>query len=907
MISRLWTELLVVLALGSGIAWLCLWLHEHGIRPVRSLRRFARGMSIAGVCAVALWAAPLIQYGSGKGGGGSGATGVPPVGSGGTEMTGILPVHNGRDAHCPGERAGLPFFQCGDAPVTNADWLAFGAHMDWFTVPEGGWCFRFGTDLVERVTVLASGEIRAGLRDVSNRISVLSLPLSIVPAANWRLIPQPSLFWHSATPSNSLLLTWENALVNRDTNLPVTVQAELFPSGAAAIQYDFSGIADASILSNAAARIWRDGALSTNAIAGGGQGLPALPETLEVGFGAPQITGTNTLSDVYARIADGSSNAYYFADVAVPKGPVRIAVDGLGESTLGDYGIMVEPGVTNRLPFLIGERYRVSSETAFSHFGLVPSEGQTPESHPSATNLTDSLMEVQWPVAFALDEIAVTAEATVYALRVTPDFLGGMVRWDGDTGDPMRGAPPLRSGGGCACGCQTYGTNTVSHASSCTCGECSVSGDYAYEGHVEHFVLTFPGDGGGGDDPPGPGGDGGDDPPPDPQPSVSVSFETPVVIFEDEYENSPGVFVPRRSTTTKLTVTANGGENGGTLDIQISGGLCEVPGSDPRPTLVSTFEQIEWEAYCEATNASPHLNGAVATATFTDSVTGQEITATPATATAVKIRVTPSREAPENYSSGRHKYGVCEIVNCFQSPSSPSVVWTAIEGEFVDGTSYIDFICPLYSSSNPLRASIGNVTFTPNITVVEPQGIIATNAVNVNYGDHPNKAGYVGMQLALYVTPLDVSFDEIAVEEVPSDQGEHAGHFTNTLFSSRWSHTRGNGAGNWIQVGAAGFPNRFGVDNAAWEGVVPCFRPDGTAIAQPDSTASWSYGYMYWQNPFGWNHKETTGTMTPFGVFATGTIDEFFILPDGTMSIIKLQNTVTRMTNDCVYLNGVLQ
>ena len=139
------------------------------------------------------------------------------------------------------------------------------------------------------------------------------------------------------------------------------------------------------------------------------------------------------------------------------------------------------------------------------------------------------------------------------------------------------------------------------------------------------------------------------------------------------------------------------------------------------------------------------------------------------------------------------------------------------------------------------------------------------------------------------------------------------GHFTNACFSSRWSHTRTNGAGNWIDVGSKAkgeegtFPNRFGIDDAAWGGGVPCFRPDGTMDSQPDSNASWSYGYMYWQNPFGWNMKGTKGYTAPFREFATSTIDEFYILPDGTMSIQKLQNTVTRMTNDWVYLNGVLQ
>ena len=71
MISRLCTEALVALAAGFGIAWVCIWLHEHGIRPADAIRKHARDMSIVGLCALALWSAPLIQYGSSKTDGGT--------------------------------------------------------------------------------------------------------------------------------------------------------------------------------------------------------------------------------------------------------------------------------------------------------------------------------------------------------------------------------------------------------------------------------------------------------------------------------------------------------------------------------------------------------------------------------------------------------------------------------------------------------------------------------------------------------------------------------------------------------------------------------------------------------------------------------------------------------------------
>ena len=41
--------------------------------------------------------------------------------------------------------------------VTNTDWLAFGAHEDWFYIDEGNWCFRFGSNLCERIVVHSCG------------------------------------------------------------------------------------------------------------------------------------------------------------------------------------------------------------------------------------------------------------------------------------------------------------------------------------------------------------------------------------------------------------------------------------------------------------------------------------------------------------------------------------------------------------------------------------------------------------------------------------------------------------------------------------------------------------------------------------------------------------------------------
>ena len=64
MISTFLTKALLILASGFGIAGLCLWLHEHGVCPIKAFKRASRSLSLLGLCALALWAAPLIQYGS---------------------------------------------------------------------------------------------------------------------------------------------------------------------------------------------------------------------------------------------------------------------------------------------------------------------------------------------------------------------------------------------------------------------------------------------------------------------------------------------------------------------------------------------------------------------------------------------------------------------------------------------------------------------------------------------------------------------------------------------------------------------------------------------------------------------------------------------------------------------------
>ena len=50
-----------------------------------------------------------------------------------------------------------------------------------------------------------------------------------------------------------------------------------------------------------------------------------------------------------------------------------------------------------------------------------------------------------------------------------------------------------------------------------------------------------------------------------------ASFSKSAVIFEDRYENTPGVWVERQSTQTELHCVAHGGPNGGHVRLEIVG------------------------------------------------------------------------------------------------------------------------------------------------------------------------------------------------------------------------------------------------------------------------------------------------------------------------------------------------
>ena len=192
MLSKWLTEILVLLAVGLGIAWGYLWLHEHDIYLFRSFWKRVRKMSIIGLCAAALWAVPFVQLGGTKGGGDGGGTnnvqnvanvemlpmanfntqlGTGNIGTGNISTMATLITSTNTTRTITGDdfRRGFVMTRIGTdeafdfaAPsnaVVCADWRAFGAATDWIYVALTNWAFQVATNDVDRLRIYAFGKI----------------------------------------------------------------------------------------------------------------------------------------------------------------------------------------------------------------------------------------------------------------------------------------------------------------------------------------------------------------------------------------------------------------------------------------------------------------------------------------------------------------------------------------------------------------------------------------------------------------------------------------------------------------------------------------------------------------------------------------------------------------------------
>ena len=777
--------------------------------------------------------------------------------------------------------------------VTNERWRLRGAHDDAFRIPANGWSYPFASG----VTVLSRGEIRKDIRS-RDFPRAFEQDLSLLPVVNWQLLPDgrnESVFWHGATPSNTLLVTWWNAALGREATNPVCFQAELYTNGGFDYRYEDRTVRHV--------RVWPfdlddDGlensvdpdplvagpdAHGTNAewyntvcsnvleaVASGSTGTTGI---LPVGNGSTGTTGILPVDDdcVLSWRADVNSNAYYFVDVIAERGPAPIYFTGDRDSRLGSPVVVALAGVTNRVPLLIGVDYAVTSDTPFTVSFPID------YIHPTVSTNGVADYNVRWPLDFVFTE-SIGESNRVYTATVEPYDPGGAFTSD----PPLRGAP---------CGCVSFSGNTIVFGCSptCDCGGVCKKGILYYLLGGAAFAST--------------GGVcrcGFDDPaPPDPisydptdMPSLSITFSKQAVVFDDECEIGMYDVKPKSSTRVRISVDAYGGTRGGELVFSSMnlGKLTPVDGSVTLPPSRTLAEQEAFHTtgVYEGAEASDAEGDVSISGTFTELVTGQQISDSNSL-TVVRVEIKEVKRAPGNPYVHRRCYGIAEEVECKQFPSAPSVLWrTNGNGTFSLGITKI-FCCPLTAERCQLYAECKSAPLPIILRVIEPERI------GCDYAEFlpPTSDGRgCGMLLYLQLFPLSVSFSGLEIQEIPADLtnwqqwGSHSGYFDDYAFYQRWCHTTLWGAGVWHAV------NEFnGIEfdeSRIWTWPQP-----------------WSEGTLSWTIPYGWRLAGSTfnapvGQINPPS-YSVWTMSSNFI------EKTKHSHTIGVSANGQMYLDGSLR
>ncbi len=270
MIAKIWTGTLLFLAWMFFCAWLVLVCRENNVNPLRGFARFFKKQSKGGrivFCAFFIVTWVIASNKPNGGGNGGNLRGSLPSG----EIT-ITSTNTTRTITAEDVDRGFVMSHVGTdeafdfTPPSNAvvcdDWRAFGAATDWiyesvnWKVESGRWGTgngelgtgngEWGTGNETKLRIYSDGcvEVKGG-----PVFSPFKAVLGIVPEANWYLLTTnyqlsttnyPSQFWHFVTPSNTLQITWQNVLYGRDTNTPVSVQAEFWTDGRFTYRYDLS-------------------------------------------------------------------------------------------------------------------------------------------------------------------------------------------------------------------------------------------------------------------------------------------------------------------------------------------------------------------------------------------------------------------------------------------------------------------------------------------------------------------------------------------------------------------------------------------------------------------------------------------------------------------------------------------
>ena len=810
-----------------------------------------------------------------------------------------------------------------------------GRSADGQLLPSSLFLFPLGPHVVTSLWAHTWGKVRPQLRNASNEIFVIGAPMFARH--------DQSYLWTAATANGSVLLTWENFFLGNPYERSLTTDS----CGLAQVGEGKPTALNTEGIEERRHRGGLDGAVATVASATP-TNTPCLPSSntstfseskplvvhppinaqLELFPNGDFIARSNDVERVYRRVnpddwdddgipneddteplapadtpqfgphqtlpEDANTDNYYWVDLVVRRANALVTFAGDGASNLADPTFIAEADATNRVVLLLGKPYTAKCRLPLvcvgaSHPDVAVGEdgdGRLTVCRPVRCEIVDDS-----PIAaFRASDVTSYAASGGRRLRFTPAPDGFDVTWNGNYCCLEPPPPP-------------FTVPLFNCDGNCGCGGCAVG---TYTCRFEGFELSFPNWPCGcshvspPDEPHEPREDEEDHEPQGPH--VSATFSESAIIFEDAYENAPDETVARRSTVSEAAFSVYGGTKGGTFSLELrDGGRLERMGGSflPREGKLEPGESFRIRVKYQARSASGSEGDIKAIATFTEEESEEKITSE-ATLTAVKVELRPIVDL-SNGDKGdwRHKYGVHELVACQTEPEDIDVLWNVKGcGKMQKDKTYR---CPLDAESNPLEVVCAGVTYTPSIQVVEPSGVRARNPGVVTYGLPLLSAGGIGLQLDMQILPLDVSFQEIVVEEVPSTMGVQTGYFTHPYFDGDRCHSRKNGAGIWFGIRDDNIIDAR--DTAAYTQAYPRMTPDGQL--SESLTVGWGEGENVWSIPLGWNAPETPVGAEPWKCFAADETQVFTIDAFGTAGVRKLRHEAVREVLGSVYLDGV--
>ena len=241
-------------------------------------------------------------------------------------------------------------------PQTIAPWTARGAWNDWTQIafPEE-WTFPYELQRLSHITLMSQGALRSGL---TNAVPLLQFPQPLA------LEPDVSSVSHGLTPSNSYLIIWHNALVNRCTTNRVDASFELFSDGASTMT--IASLSD----TNVPPSVVNHPHTPPDGYVGNGQdeswvrGNFALLQEMTPGLtNVEQVLSVGYENWLRNWVGINEMNGRYQAAITIPEIP-----DGPCYLECGPWKMVLTAPGTYRFPLMVFEAYRTRAYPDGIHF-----------------------------------------------------------------------------------------------------------------------------------------------------------------------------------------------------------------------------------------------------------------------------------------------------------------------------------------------------------------------------------------------------------------------------------------------------------------------------------------------------------------------------------------------------------